>query len=157
MDARLYLVLDTEVGSILDDRYSVTQSTSWYYHYVKWWVSRTILQAWSEVKFTKVETPLVAPTVADSDLSNFPIFWVWWSDFHPSFDVLATIHCRVPKYRLCLDSSLLRFILMTSWAPIWLMLGSGYSDKLNRGYVSCQVWNIFLTPENNWTRDYIRD
>ena len=37
LDTQLHLGLDPEVGSSLDDKYSLTQSPPDDYYYVKWW------------------------------------------------------------------------------------------------------------------------
>ena len=42
LDAQLFAGLDLEVISILDDKFSVTQSLLGDYHYVKWWDGRQI-------------------------------------------------------------------------------------------------------------------
>ena len=50
LGVQLHPVLDPEVGSSLDDEYTVTQFPPGYYFYVKWWDGGLILQASTKVR-----------------------------------------------------------------------------------------------------------
>ena len=43
-----------------------------------------------------------------------------------------------------------------SWLLILLVLGTGFIEKVKRGYVSCQCKNIFLTPAHDWMNNFIQ-
>ena len=45
----------------------------------------------------------------------------------------------------------------TSWLPTKPILGAGYRSQWEKGYVSWQGWNLFLTPAHDWIHKCIQD
>ena len=52
----MHLGMDLEVGSLLYNKYSATQSPPGYYCSVKWWDSGPVQRAWTEAK-DEIEIP----------------------------------------------------------------------------------------------------
>ena len=109
LDERMHTVLDPEVGSSLDDKYSVTQSLPGDYYYVKWWDGGTIPRARTKKARNKNERrnwrrkaqllcfyhSLYLGDSGNSDSAFFVFRRVWPSSIR-----------GFPKSRLCLCSAL---------------------------------------------------
>ena len=105
LDELLHPELYPEVGSILDDKYSVTQSLPGYYCYVKWWDGGPILWSWTKAR--DESGSLERRLLAQIPCFRLPHILVTPTRSSSVFSRVCPSSSRgVPKYIICLGSAL---------------------------------------------------
>ena len=109
LDARLHPGLDSEVGSSLDEEYSVTQLLPGDYYYVKWWGGGPIPLSNTKEEMTKVKDASGTKRRNSRVFTFTRILGTLKTPTRPSYLFLRVWTSSVrgsPKSRLCLVSAL---------------------------------------------------